>query len=623
MFGSVGHARMRMTVGIFCVLLAPVSVKADILDSSTPLKAEKGDVCAQANMGSYYSAGTKKNERNDPAAIEWYRKAIEGRCADGRMDCLCQLEAMHSLARLYERKEPPERKKAFELYRRAAEKGFNPSYKKLAEYYLEGGIFGPDYKNAYYWLKMHSPSGRGMEEIKSRLSQRTIEKIDERVRRKQEELQANGAKRLNGLLNSVSGAFVPAVPEKERANKRLSFELGQNGLGYDLDGIKKLIGRGALAPSNDDTGSFLFAAQKAGDPELVKLLIENGADINATDERGFTVLHRSLGYKNTDIALELIKAGIDLTPVNDLGETALMQAAGSGNTAVVNALIAAGADVNQHGSNEYGGDDALYKALHSRNYDIADILIKAGAKQGDVHNQLERRPAPQGRCAIEKKTCEDGTRVPRVPPSCDFEACPVKDAQTPAPEKIPGTFSEIQDTKAWDAARILSKKGGEGKEAVIKDIRENPGDYPPYALSALAAVLFGRIEDEEAAFWFLAAQLRARYDVKVCGESKGGMPWIFSAHFKPYAQANPGAVEKLIERAVAWDRETPYNYDQRWVNIFSGRNGHQLQDKIPDGLCAPEAERPKLKEESVRLFVSGMANETVRYGEQPELKKPR
>ena len=123
--------------------------------------------------------------------------------------------------------------------------------------------------------------------------------------------------------------------------------------------IELLIKAGA-GPGRDhpDTETPLMSAARAGRLDAVRLLLEAGADVNATDA------HQQ--------------------------ETALMWAAAEGHADVVTALIQAGADPNRkarvttleerkHADHPTGGFTALMFAVRNGHEPVARALVGAGA----------------------------------------------------------------------------------------------------------------------------------------------------------------------------------------------------------------------------------------------------
>ena len=84
----------------------------------------------------------------------------------------------------------------------------------------------------------------------------------------------------------------------------------------DTTGLKLLqaILDGGMSPNNTALGSMtpLQKAARSGSSfslEMVKLLLQRGADINARDSLGRTALHQSITADHTDIALYLVQHG--------------------------------------------------------------------------------------------------------------------------------------------------------------------------------------------------------------------------------------------------------------------------------------------------------------------------
>jgi len=84
-------------------------------------------------------------------------------------------------------------------------------------------------------------------------------------------------------------------------------------------------------------------------PDVIRALLEAGADPNATNIRGRTVLHHAMGY-DFDWAVEsvrlLLHAGASVNVADKQGGTPLMWAASSHHVEIVRMLLAVGADVN-------------------------------------------------------------------------------------------------------------------------------------------------------------------------------------------------------------------------------------------------------------------------------------
>ena len=116
---------------------------------------------------------------------------------------------------------------------------------------------------------------------------------------------------------------------------------------------------------------------QGGHAKTVKLFIERGADVN---EAGLgisrTVLHEAIERNALDIVKVLIENGADIEAKNSNKYTPLHMAAKQGQTEIVEYLIENGANLDavKH------IDTALTMALEKGHFDIAELLINKGAE---------------------------------------------------------------------------------------------------------------------------------------------------------------------------------------------------------------------------------------------------
>lgn len=104
--------------------------------------------------------------------------------------------------------------------------------------------------------------------------------------------------------------------------------------------VRILIERGANVNFRDEyAGGALHLAADYNCPGCVELLLQAGADVNARAGMGRTPLMAAvLGGANTDIIEMLLRSGANPSLVDDLGETALQMATSSGRTNFVRIL---------------------------------------------------------------------------------------------------------------------------------------------------------------------------------------------------------------------------------------------------------------------------------------------
>ena len=121
----------------------------------------------------------------------------------------------------------------------------------------------------------------------------------------------------------------------------------------------------------------LIRASKLGHLEVVRSLIEAGADLNLKTEEGWTALMYACENDHLEVVKSLVNARADVNVQNQFRQTALMRASRKGYLRVVRSLVDSGVDVNVQSKN---GWTALIAASKARHLEIVEVLVDAGAE---------------------------------------------------------------------------------------------------------------------------------------------------------------------------------------------------------------------------------------------------
>ena len=160
----------------------------------------------------------------------------------------------------------------------------------------------------------------------------------------------------------------------ETATARLKV-LSEDMSADDITQIRALIKAGAdVNVKGTDDRTALWVAAWKGHAEIVKLLLESKADVNAANIYSATAL---IVASQTDIVKALLEAKADVNAAHANGGTALSRAASIGNTEIVRMLLEAGADVDA--KSRVVGMTALWQAASRGHAEIVKALLEAKA----------------------------------------------------------------------------------------------------------------------------------------------------------------------------------------------------------------------------------------------------
>jgi ankyrin repeat protein len=142
----------------------------------------------------------------------------------------------------------------------------------------------------------------------------------------------------------------------------------------DLDSVKVLLEHvPSLIEATDDGGyTPLHKASYAGHEDVVNYLLGLGANVNAASNSGSTPLHGAAYYGHQAAMESLVEAGADINIQNNGGYTPLLSAMAGGQTEIAIALIRHGADPNVTTSD---GQTILMSAVLSGSKELTELIL--------------------------------------------------------------------------------------------------------------------------------------------------------------------------------------------------------------------------------------------------------
>ncbi len=165
--------------------------------------------------------------------------------------------------------------------------------------------------------------------------------------------------------------------------------------GHDLDQVRLFLeAHPACATSPTSAGyTPLYQAVIAGNRTVVHLLIQSGAEVNATIPGGWTALHAAAASRHRDLVAQLLEAGAAPDLLSRSGEGALHLASVIGDTNLLTLLIDRGAKVNLIADDRSGSMQCtpLHWAAQFGRVDACAILLAQGADPS-AENRMGRTP---------------------------------------------------------------------------------------------------------------------------------------------------------------------------------------------------------------------------------------
>lgn len=242
----------------------------------------------------------------------------------------------------------------------------------------------------------------------------------------------------------------------------------------NIEIIKYLIEFGAdVNILNEDGDTPLHYASMEGHLEIVKYLIESGADVNILDKERDTPLHYASDNGNLDTVKYLIQHGAKINIQNEYDETPLHKASDNQHLKIVKFLLKNNANINIQ--NNFG-DTPLHIASDKDNLKLVKILIE---NSGDINVNIKNR---YGYTPLHKATSRENLKIIKylIDSGADVNI-PDKDGWTPShkPFRMSSLYNNLSVLKLLidsganlyirnnDEETPLSYLKGENKEIIL------------------------------------------------------------------------------------------------------------------------------------------------------------
>ncbi|MCJ8292130.1 MAG: ankyrin repeat domain-containing protein [Crocinitomicaceae bacterium] len=179
--------------------------------------------------------------------------------------------------------------------------------------------------------------------------------------------------------NEIQNTFIQAgadINTRGNSGETLLFMLIERG---KFDRITELVSLGANANTQDRNGE----RPSCKETEIIKFLIEKGADINATDSWDNTFMCEAVKQNDIELAYFLVNKGINVNKRCYFNEQAIIKAIKAENSTLVQFLAENGADLNALG---YGRKNVMDYAQEVGDGEIISYLRSRGAMTKEERN---------------------------------------------------------------------------------------------------------------------------------------------------------------------------------------------------------------------------------------------
>jgi len=174
-------------------------------------------------------------------------------------------------------------------------------------------------------------------------------------------------------------ANTPLLLAARHGRKEMVELLLERGASVNATVSKEKVAKNSGLNSGENGRTSLHFAAFYGHKVVAETLLAHGAKVDARDAEGKTPLHYAAQKEFKNVVEMLLTAGADVNAKDNNGATALFEAVGAGNKAIAELLLARGAAVNERNDE---GKSALFSAVTAGNKPIVELLL---ANKSDVN----------------------------------------------------------------------------------------------------------------------------------------------------------------------------------------------------------------------------------------------
>lgn len=199
----------------------------------------------------------------------------------------------------------------------------------------------------------------------------------------------SGAILVMGILSWPISGSLGFIPHSQINALKWSIQKGDKATALSI------LNTGDTSPNSQSQGwTMLMHAARSWNHDMVKILLERGADPDAKGTGGANALTIAAEDGSTDIARLLLQYHVNVNTRNANRTTALTYAAENCHQDFVDILIRAGADLSHHDND---GESAVMIVRRRGHIDVLRLLLSAGASH-EPPRSFPDRPSSQSLC---------------------------------------------------------------------------------------------------------------------------------------------------------------------------------------------------------------------------------